>query len=146
MSVSNRCVFSRTLSNLIHIFQVTNRKIYHGSESLPPGIVAPTTDLFLRRLWGNPNEVKTWNWPVGLLWFEISSHFFLAISFTYPTLPTFLGTVLPKAHNSISIRTENSRRNIATIDIVKMSKCSLILELSDLAPRDHELHFVHHSL
>lgn len=29
---------------------------YSGAELLPPGIVAPTTDLFTRRLWGNPNE------------------------------------------------------------------------------------------
>ncbi|PWA99765.1 hypothetical protein CTI12_AA004110 [Artemisia annua] len=27
-----------------------------GAESLPPGIVVPQTDLFLRRLWGEPSE------------------------------------------------------------------------------------------
>ncbi|KAK7850911.1 hypothetical protein CFP56_043461 [Quercus suber] len=27
-----------------------------GAESLPPGIVVPETDLYLRRLWGDPNE------------------------------------------------------------------------------------------
>ncbi|MCO5551918.1 hypothetical protein L7F22_005425 [Adiantum nelumboides] len=29
---------------------------YSGAELLPPGIVVPTTDLFTRRLWGNPDE------------------------------------------------------------------------------------------
>uniref|UniRef100_A0A7N2KN51 Storage protein n=1 Tax=Quercus lobata TaxID=97700 RepID=A0A7N2KN51_QUELO len=27
-----------------------------GAESLPPGIVVPESDLYLRRLWGDPNE------------------------------------------------------------------------------------------
>ena len=29
-----------------------------GAERLPPRIVAAESDLFLRRLWGNPNEVS----------------------------------------------------------------------------------------
>ena len=28
-----------------------------GAELLPPGIVVAKTDLYLRRLWGEPNEV-----------------------------------------------------------------------------------------
>lgn len=34
----------------------TRESTYHGAEGLPPGIIAPTTDLYLRRLWGNPDE------------------------------------------------------------------------------------------
>ncbi|KAK1267550.1 hypothetical protein QJS04_geneDACA015329 [Acorus gramineus] len=30
-----------------------------GAELLPPGIVVPQTDFYLRRLWGNPNEDLT---------------------------------------------------------------------------------------
>lgn len=36
--------------------KVTHESSYHVAELLPPGIVAPTTDLYLRRLWGIPNE------------------------------------------------------------------------------------------
>lgn len=28
-----------------------------GAESLPPGIVVSESDLYLRRLWGEPSEV-----------------------------------------------------------------------------------------
>ncbi|KAK9061551.1 hypothetical protein SSX86_018733 [Deinandra increscens subsp. villosa] len=35
------------------IFVPTNPR---GAESLPPGIVVPETDLYLRRLWGEPSE------------------------------------------------------------------------------------------
>lgn len=28
-----------------------------GAELLPPGIVVPESDLYLRRLWGDPSEV-----------------------------------------------------------------------------------------
>ncbi|KHG21523.1 copii coat assembly sec16 [Gossypium arboreum] len=31
-----------------------------GAERLPPGIVAPESDLFLRRLWGLPSENSNW--------------------------------------------------------------------------------------
>ncbi|WOL11393.1 hypothetical protein Cni_G20155 [Canna indica] len=31
----------------------------HGAELLPPGIVVPETDFYLRRLWGNPKEDLT---------------------------------------------------------------------------------------
>lgn len=30
-----------------------------GAERLPPDIVTPESDLYLRRLWGDPNEVLT---------------------------------------------------------------------------------------
>ncbi|KAF3595500.1 hypothetical protein DY000_02025446 [Brassica cretica] len=29
-----------------------------GAERLPPDIVTPESDLYLRRLWGDPNEVS----------------------------------------------------------------------------------------
>lgn len=29
----------------------------HGAETLPPGIVVPESDFYLRRLWGLPSEV-----------------------------------------------------------------------------------------
>ncbi|KMZ60818.1 Lysine ketoglutarate reductase trans-splicing related 1 [Zostera marina] len=40
---------------------VDSKKIYvptnpRGAESLPPGIIASESDLYLRRLWGNPTE------------------------------------------------------------------------------------------
>ena len=28
-----------------------------GAERLPPGIIASESDLYLRRFWGNPEEV-----------------------------------------------------------------------------------------
>ncbi|RWW62237.1 hypothetical protein BHE74_00030648, partial [Ensete ventricosum] len=28
-----------------------------GAERLPPGIIVPESDFYLRRLWGNPDEV-----------------------------------------------------------------------------------------
>jgi len=33
-----------------------------GAESLPPGIVVSESDLYLRRLWGDPSEVYDRNW------------------------------------------------------------------------------------
>lgn len=30
-----------------------------GAESLPPGIVVSESDFYLRRLWGEPSEVKS---------------------------------------------------------------------------------------
>lgn len=36
--------------------QVSFASRHHGAELLPPSIVVPTTDFFLRRLWGNPEE------------------------------------------------------------------------------------------
>ncbi|KAK8695962.1 hypothetical protein V6N13_001103 [Hibiscus sabdariffa] len=42
-----------TRRNISKIYVPTNPR---GAESLPPGIVVPKTDLYLRRLWGDPNE------------------------------------------------------------------------------------------
>ena len=48
----------------LFVLQVTheNARPHHGhargAMPLPPDILAPTTDLFLRRLWGNPDEVE----------------------------------------------------------------------------------------
>lgn len=39
------------------LFQIYVPSNPRGAESLPPGIVVPETDLFLRRLWGEPSEV-----------------------------------------------------------------------------------------
>lgn len=39
--------------NSSKIYVATNPR---GAELLPPGIVVPKTDLYLRRLWGDPNE------------------------------------------------------------------------------------------
>ncbi|KAL4560895.1 hypothetical protein LXL04_033051 [Taraxacum kok-saghyz] len=36
--------------------QIYAPKNPRGAESLPPGIVVPQTDLYLRRLWGDPGE------------------------------------------------------------------------------------------
>lgn len=38
----------------VQIFVATNPR---GAEPLPPGIVVSESDLFLRRLWGEPSEV-----------------------------------------------------------------------------------------
>ncbi|KAL4285044.1 hypothetical protein GQ457_16G011530 [Hibiscus cannabinus] len=42
-----------TRRNISKIYVPTNPR---GAESLPPGIVVPKTDLYPRRLWGDPNE------------------------------------------------------------------------------------------
>ncbi|KAL4562629.1 hypothetical protein LXL04_026657 [Taraxacum kok-saghyz] len=52
-----------SLQNLCSGSPPTIPKIYvpsnlHGAESLPPGIVVPETNLYLRRLWGEPNEMS----------------------------------------------------------------------------------------
>lgn len=39
--------------------KATGESIVKGAEVLPPGIIAATTDLYLRRLWGNPEEDLT---------------------------------------------------------------------------------------
>ncbi|KAE8688766.1 putative pentatricopeptide repeat-containing protein [Hibiscus syriacus] len=43
----------RTTNNLPKIYVPTNPR---GAEMLPPGIVVSETDLYLRRLWGEPSE------------------------------------------------------------------------------------------
>ncbi|KAG4198734.1 hypothetical protein ERO13_A05G104200v2 [Gossypium hirsutum] len=43
----------RTADNLPKIYVPTNPR---GAELLPPGIVVPESDLYLRRLWGEPSE------------------------------------------------------------------------------------------
>ncbi|XVF20251.1 hypothetical protein REPUB_Repub11eG0181500 [Reevesia pubescens] len=42
-----------TGTNVPKIYAPTNPR---GAELLPPGIVVPESDLYLRRLWGEPNE------------------------------------------------------------------------------------------
>lgn len=45
-----------------------------GAERLPPGIVSPESDFYLRRLWGNPSEVFSDIYSVGFIcdkYFEI---------------------------------------------------------------------------
>jgi len=41
---------------ILKIYVPTNPK---GAERLPPGIVVSETDLYLRRLWGEPSELDT---------------------------------------------------------------------------------------
>ena len=41
-------------SHFTQIWVPSNPK---GAERLPPGIIASESDLYLRRLWGNPEEV-----------------------------------------------------------------------------------------
>ncbi|KAG4206863.1 hypothetical protein ERO13_A03G032500v2 [Gossypium hirsutum] len=40
-------------ANIYKIYDPTNP---HGAETLPPAIVVPETDLYLRRLWGEPSQ------------------------------------------------------------------------------------------
>lgn len=42
------------LLSITQIYVPTNPR---GAELLPPGIVVPQSDLYLRRLWGDPSEV-----------------------------------------------------------------------------------------
>lgn len=49
----------------LQIYVPTNPR---GAELLPPGIVVAKTDLYLRRLWGEPNEVCT---PFFLFFFFV---------------------------------------------------------------------------
>lgn len=43
---------------MIQIWVPSNPK---GAEMLPPDIVAPESDFYLRRLWGKPSEVSTYH-------------------------------------------------------------------------------------
>ena len=43
------------LSICFQIYIPTNPR---GAELLPPGIIVSETDLYLRRLWGDPSEVR----------------------------------------------------------------------------------------
>jgi hypothetical protein len=48
-------VFLKMITQLcVQIYVPTNPK---GAERLPPGIVVSETDLYPRRLWGDPSEV-----------------------------------------------------------------------------------------
>ena len=49
----NKMVFN--FSELLHIWVPTNPR---GAERLPPDIDTPESDLYLRRLWGDPNDVS----------------------------------------------------------------------------------------
>ncbi|KAG8496235.1 hypothetical protein CXB51_009477 [Gossypium anomalum] len=42
-------------ANIYKIYVPTNP---HGAETLPPAIVVPETDLYLRRLWGEPSQKR----------------------------------------------------------------------------------------
>lgn len=57
----------------LQIYVPTNPR---GAELLPPGIVVAKTDLYLRRLWGEPNEVCT---PFFLFFFfcENWKHYYI---------------------------------------------------------------------
>lgn len=49
----NAAPYQRPNSNDTKVLVTTNPR---GAETLPPGIVVPETDLYLRRLWGRPEE------------------------------------------------------------------------------------------
>lgn len=42
---------------IVYVLQIYVPTNPRGAELLPPGIVVAKTDLYLRRLWGEPNEV-----------------------------------------------------------------------------------------
>lgn len=48
------CMIIIVLFISLQIYVPTNPP---GAETLPPGIIVPQTDLYLRRLWGVPSEV-----------------------------------------------------------------------------------------
>ncbi|OVA10120.1 Protein of unknown function DUF707 [Macleaya cordata] len=61
VSANDRSRSARNTPSLDLNSSVDNLKIYvatnpRGAELLPPGIVVPETDFYLRRLWGDPNE------------------------------------------------------------------------------------------
>lgn len=43
--------------NFLEVLQIWVPSNPRGAERLPPDIVTPESDLYLRRLWGDPNEV-----------------------------------------------------------------------------------------
>lgn len=45
-------------SNCMYYFQIYVPTNPRGAESLPPGIVVAESDFYLRRLWGEPSEVR----------------------------------------------------------------------------------------
>lgn len=49
---------------LLQMYVPTNPR---GAESLPAGIVVSESDLYLRRLWGEPSEV----WSVIVVYYTI---------------------------------------------------------------------------
>ncbi|KAG2673966.1 hypothetical protein I3760_13G113900 [Carya illinoinensis] len=52
-STRSKSLESGGSGNFTKIYVPTNPR---GAESLPPGIIVPETDLYLRRLWGEPTE------------------------------------------------------------------------------------------
>lgn len=50
-------VFIMRWWNFIEVLQIWVPSNPRGAERLPPDIVTPESDLYLRRLWGDPNEV-----------------------------------------------------------------------------------------
>lgn len=42
---------------ILEVLQIWVPSNPRGAERLPPDIVTPESDLYLRRLWGDPNEV-----------------------------------------------------------------------------------------
>lgn len=62
-------------SHFAQIWVPSNPK---GAERLPPGIIASESDLYMRRLWGNPEEVCFSNTQSD----SWSSHFSCEISVT----------------------------------------------------------------
>lgn len=51
-------VSQQLIFNLIFAFQIYVPTNPRGAEALPPGIVVSETDFYLRRLWGDPSEVR----------------------------------------------------------------------------------------
>lgn len=50
-------IFSLTVCFLI-TSQIWVPSNPHGAERLPPGMIEAESDFYLRRLWGNPSEVR----------------------------------------------------------------------------------------
>lgn len=56
------CYIKQIKSDLkLLLLQINVPSNPRGAESLPPGIVVSQSDLYLRRLWGEPSEVHDKN-------------------------------------------------------------------------------------
>lgn len=65
------------------IYVPTNPK---GAERLPPGIVVSETDLYLRRLWGEPSEV-------GYCFYHFSVHLKNAVLILFLLIIPFMSII-----------------------------------------------------
>jgi len=95
------------------IYVPTNPK---GAERLPPGIVVSETDLYLRRLWGEPSEVGHCFYFFSVHW-SSQNFFFIKSSFCEQHLKymTYTIRILLANQDTLShLQLDTPRRQILT--------------------------------